>query len=74
MHKTTNKHGSLTWKIVNVKSLSSISSMSKMGKFKIFSKVVKSQIESASDKTGAAEDKINIKFRHHLFFFVKAKK
>ena len=48
--------------------------MSKMGKFKIFSKVVKSQIESASDKTGAAEDKINVKFRHHLFFYVKAKK
>ena len=41
---------------------------------KFFSKVVKSQIENACDKTWAAEDKINFKCCNHLLFLLELKK
>ena len=68
MHKTVDKHCLFPRKIVYIKGLSSISLVNKVGQFKIFREGVKSQVKNVCDKAGAAEDKIDSKYRHHLFF------
>ena len=47
-----------------------MSPMHKVGKFKIFSDFMKPSFKNVRDKTGAAENEINFKYGHHLFFII----
>ena len=70
MIKATNKHGFLLSKIVDIKMFLQMSPMHKVGKFKIFSDFMKPSFKNVRDKTGAAENEINFKYGHHLFFII----
>ena len=74
MLETGNKHRSLLLRIVNVKNFSWVSSVNKTGKFKIFFVRNKPPIKNIGHKAGTAEDKINLKYHHHLFFATKNQK
>ena len=68
MHKTVDRYCLLPRKIVYIKGLSSISLVNKVEQFKTFCEALKCQVKNVYDKAGAAEDKIDFKYCHHLFF------
>lgn len=68
MFKAGNKQWTILLKTVNVKHFFGVSSVDKTGKFKKLFVTHKPWIKNIGHKTGAAEDKINLKHCHHLFF------
>ena len=74
MIKATDKKGFFLFKTVNTKMFFRLSPVHKVGKFKIFFfDCMKPWLKNVGDEKGAAENEINFKYCHHLFFFFSEK-